>query len=148
IPATFVSPHAYAGTMVISLPWLVGAWVQPGLRGWQRGLLAAAAAAALLGNFLSATRVNLGILAVLLVIVTFSGKLRGAFWAGWLLMLAGVGYLVSSEERLQRFLTLRDTEEVVGRIGGSVNKGFLELAGNYPMGNGMGGGGTSIPFFL
>ncbi len=29
-----------------------------------------------------------------------------------------------------------------------MNEGFLEQAENYPLGNGLGGGGTSIPYFL
>src|SRR5260370_17001383 len=34
------------------------------------------------------------------------------------------------------------------RIAGSVNMGFFEAAATYPFGNGLGGGGTSIPYFL
>jgi hypothetical protein len=34
------------------------------------------------------------------------------------------------------------------RIVGSVNMGFFELAAQYPFGNGLGGGGSSIPYFL
>jgi hypothetical protein len=34
------------------------------------------------------------------------------------------------------------------RVGGSVNRTFWEIAEQYPMGNGLGGGGTSVPFFL
>ena len=43
---------------------------------------------------------------------------------------------------------LRDTDAVVERIGISVNMNFLEIATKYPFGNGLGGGGTSIPYFL
>ena len=52
------------------------------------------------------------------------------------------------EERFQRFMTLSDTEAVGERIAGSVNRGFWDLVVEYPMGNGMGGGGTSMPYFL
>jgi hypothetical protein len=148
IPATFVTAHSYAGTMVITLPWLIGAWLQPGGRAWQRLLLAAAVGAALLGIFLSATRVNVVLVFLLLLLVMFSGQMRRQQWLAWLLVLGGIGYLVSSQERLQRFLSLGDTEQVVGRIEGSVNLNFLELAGKYPLGNGLGAGGTSIPYFL
>ena len=56
--------------------------------------------------------------------------------------------MVQGEERMQRFATLQDTEAVAGRISGSVNEHFLDLLAEYPLGNGLGGGGTSIPFFL
>jgi hypothetical protein len=148
IPATFVTAHAFSGTMVASLPWLLGAWLQPENRLWQHLLLAGAAAAALLGNFMAATRISLVEVFLLLLAVTFSGRLRGGHWLGWLVVLVGIGYLVSSEERLQRFLSLGQTEKVAERIEGSVNMNLLELAVKYPLGNGLGAGGTSIPYFL
>jgi len=37
---------------------------------------------------------------------------------------------------------------VAERISYSVNMGFFEIAAKYPFGNGLGGGGTSIPYFL
>jgi len=56
--------------------------------------------------------------------------------------------LALSNERLQRFTSLSDSEAVAGRIQGSVNRTFFEVMVEYPMGNGLGGGGTSIPSFL
>jgi hypothetical protein len=148
IPACFVNAHAFAGTMVGTIPWLVGAWMQPRQRPWQRYLVLAGLAAALVGVFMAGARVHLVLLFVLVAVVTLSGQLRGGYWLGWLLLLGGVGYLVSGEERLQRFLTLAKTQEVMERIEGSVNMNFWELFTLYPMGNGLGGGGTSVPFFL
>jgi hypothetical protein len=148
IPACFVSPHAYAGTMVSSLGLVIGSLVQPGTPLWRKGVLAGGAAAAVLGVFLTATRVNVALLFVLLVVATLSSQLKGIYRLSWVLILAGIGYVVSSEERLQRFLTLGDTEQVMSRVGGSVNMNFWELLSTYPMGNGMGAGGTSIPYFL
>jgi hypothetical protein len=49
---------------------------------------------------------------------------------------------------MQRFLTLEDSSFVARRIHGSVNQSFIKLAIDYPMGNGLGGGGTSLPYFL
>jgi hypothetical protein len=49
---------------------------------------------------------------------------------------------------MQRFLTLGDTRYVKNRVSGSINHSILELAIEYPMGNGLGGGGTSMPYFL
>jgi hypothetical protein len=59
-----------------------------------------------------------------------------------------VGYLIAGDERFQRFTTLQDTAFLSERWGGSVNEGFFELVGQYPMGNGLAGGGTSVPYFL
>jgi hypothetical protein len=66
----------------------------------------------------------------------------------WVVLALAVAYVVSGEERLQRFLTLRDSSYVTERIAGSVNLGIAEVALQYPLGNGLGGGGTSIPYFL
>jgi hypothetical protein len=49
---------------------------------------------------------------------------------------------------LQRFEQLSDTELITQRFASSVNTGFPELVSRYPLGNGLGGGGTSIPYFL
>jgi hypothetical protein len=148
IPAVFGNAHSYAGTMVMTVPWLVGAWAVPGKKLWQRLLMLAGLGAAVGGVFLAAARLPVVHLAVLMLVVTLSGQLRFGYWLTWVLLLAGVGYLVSGEERMQRFLSLQKTEEVIGRIEGSVNMGFWELATLYPLGNGLGGGGTSVPFFL
>lgn len=148
IPACFVNAHAYAGAMVASLPWLFGCWLQPGKKLEEQLLFIAGIVAALMGVFMSATRLNIGVLALMILLSTFSGRLRGGMWLGWIIVLAGVGYVVSSEERFQRFLNLQDTDRLMVRIRGSVNMTFFDLLAEYPMGNGLGGGGTSIPFFL
>ena len=100
----------------------------------------------------AAARSHAIVLFLLLVVITFSitfsGRLKLIPFLGWIVMLAGIGWVVSSEERLQRFMTLKDTDSVSDRIGISVNKGFLERAIEYPLGNGLGGGGTSLPYFL
>ena len=67
---------------------------------------------------------------------------------GWLILLGGMGWVVSGDQRLQRFMELRNTDSVVERISWSVNMNFFEIAAEYPFGNGLGGGGTSIPYFL
>ena len=43
---------------------------------------------------------------------------------------------------------MQATEFVTDRVASSVNLPFLEAALEYPFGVGMGGGGTSIPYFL
>ncbi len=148
IPATFTGAHAYAGTMIITLPLLVGAWTQRHRVWWYKHLFVAAMVASMLGIFMAATRLNAAILFVLIAVTTISGRLRIAPQLGWLMLLAGIGWVVSGEERLQRFTTLTDPDIVVQRINSGVNEKFADLALKYPMGNGLGGGGTSIPYFL
>ena len=149
IPATFTSAHAYAGAMVLTFAFLLGAWVQgERFRRWQRHLLAAAMVASLLGVFMAAARSPVIVMALMLAAAAASGALKGHGWAFMLALFVGVGWLVSGEERLQRFTTLRDVDYVGERVSWSVNEGFLDLAVEYPMGNGLGGGGTSIPYFL
>jgi hypothetical protein len=149
IPATFSSAHAFAGTLVMTLPLLIGAWVQTTRETrWQRNLLGLAIAASLLGVFMAAARTHMITASVLVAIVTFSGQLRGEQWVRWVVALALVGYVISGEERLQRFTTLQDTAYVSERLNESVNEGFFDAIRAYPMGNGLAGGGTSVPYFL
>lgn len=149
IPASFSSAHAFAGTMVMTLPLLVGAWAQSvsDVR-WHRRLLALAIVASLLGVFMAAARTHMLTASLLVAVVTISGQLRGDQWVRWVLALALVGYVVSGEERLQRFTTLQDTNFIAERWSGSVNEGFFEAVRTYPLGNGLAGGGTSVPYFL
>lgn len=148
IPSMFTSSHAYGGTMVITLPLLVGAWSQRHKHKWVGNLLATGMVAAIVGVFMAAARTHAVVLFVLLVVTTLSGRLKIAPQFGWLILLLGIGWVVSKEERLQRFTSLSDTDAVSERIRGSVNERFSALAAKYPMGNGLGGGGTSIPYFL
>lgn len=152
IPSTFTSAHAYASTMVMTVPLLVGGWVQKNRSRWQGLLLACALAASMMGVFMAAARTHAVILFSLLIVITlsitFSGQLKLVSLLGWVLMLMGIAWIVSSEERFQRFMTLQDTDYIVDRISISVNKGFIDRAIEYPLGNGLGGGGTSLPYFL
>jgi hypothetical protein len=148
IPATFSSAHAFAGTMAMTLPLLVGAWSQPHRRGWEAPLVGIAIVATLSGIFMAAARVHMVTAAVLVAIVTVTGGLRGKQWVRWAFAVALVGYVVAGDERLQRFTTLSDTEFLAERWTGSVNEGFFALVGEYPLGNGLASGGTSVPYFL
>lgn len=148
IPATFTSAHAYAGTIATTIPFLIGAWVQKRKQVWHGYLIALALATSILGVFMAAARTHTIILFVMLVVVTLSGGMKILKQAGWALMLAGVFWVVSNDARLQRFTTLSDTDVVVSRVSNSVNLNFAALALRYPMGNGLGGGGTSVPYFL
>ncbi|HEX7174429.1 MAG TPA: O-antigen ligase family protein [Pyrinomonadaceae bacterium] len=149
IPATFTGAHAYAGTMVLTFVYLFGAWARRGRWvSWEKGLINAAMVATVLGIFMAAVRSPVIILALVLAVIFLTGHLKLHTLALFFAMVVGVGWFVSSEERLQRFTSLKDTDLVTERVTWSVNENFLELMTEYPMGNGLGGGGTSIPYFL
>jgi len=151
IPSVFANAHSYALFMVATIPWLIGELVgsksmrSVGVFGMP--LLVAGLISALLGIFMAGPRQPVVILAMLIGLILFS---RG-FNLGFLVIvgLAGVivGFLVAQDERLQRFTKLQDLDAVQDRINTSLNMGFFEILMDYPMGNGMGGGGTSLPGF-
>jgi hypothetical protein len=66
----------------------------------------------------------------------------------FVLLVAAAGIAAMSNIRFQRFKSLGDTEAVAERLAGSVNRGFWEILVQYPLGNGLGGGGSSMPHFL
>jgi len=147
IPAIFATAHAYGGTMVASLPYLIGAWEYPRSK-WARLLVILGIVAALLGVLMSATRLNFVTGAAIILSTLLSGKMKATRWILLLLVVAGMGWAAISNERLQRFKSLSDTDFITDRLAGSVNRNFFEILMDYPMGNGLGGGGTSIPYFL
>ena len=147
IPSSFANAHAFAGTMVGTLPLLIGAWMQP-VSQRKRILLSVAIACTVLSIFATGARIPAVLLFALGIVVVFSSHVKVVHKVRWVLVAVVVAYVVSGEERLQRFLTLRDSSMVTERIAGSVNLGILEVALQYPLGNGLGGGGTSIPYFL
>jgi hypothetical protein len=148
IPSIFANAHSFGGTMATTLPWLLAVWVRKNQSLRVRSLLMAAILATIVGVFMSATRTSVLQLAIIVVLATLSGKMPPIFQAVWILLLGGAGYIVFSEDRLQRFLTLFDTDRVADRIIGSVNMNLFELLATYPLGNGLGAGGTSLPYFL
>jgi hypothetical protein len=149
IPSIFTSAHAYAGMMVMSLVFLIGAWAQnQEFRRWQGRILNAAMVASILGVFIAAARSPVIILAIILLTVFLTGRLKVHGWVSLFIILASVGWMISSEARLQRFTTLSDVDFIGERVSWSVNGNFMDLAVEYPLGNGLGGGGTSMPYFL
>jgi hypothetical protein len=148
IPSTFTNPAGYGGVMVLTLPILVGAWARVEEATWNRVLFACSIGVAVLGVFMCASRSQAVVLIALAIVVSFSFRVRLTAYLAWAAIAATVGWLVVTSPRLQRFTTLQDTSYVQIRIQGSVNEGFIEQAVNYPLGNGLGGGGTSIPYFL
>ena len=148
IPATFLGSHAYAGSMVMSLPLLLGALQQTKKEAFHKPILVAGLIVSLLGVLMAASRLHFVTAAIIVIVAVFSMKSRVSHLLGWVLILGGIGWLAFGEERLQRFTELQNSQMVSERVVGSVNMGFLEAAATYPFGNGLGGGGTSIPYFL
>ena len=148
IPSSFGNAHAYAATMVLTTVIIAGSWVQGHHGRWQPRLMSAALLMSMLGVFMSATRINALILFALIVTSIFTGRMKGAYRFRWLILLAVLAYGVGGDERLQRFRSLQDREFIAQRFGDSVNVSFFELLRKYPLGNGLGGGGTSVPYFL
>lgn len=148
IPSTFPTAAAFGATMVVTFPLLLGAWTRARRGLAQRGLLLAAMFASGLGVFLAASRVTAVLFAVLVIVATLSGRMRLRNRVGVVLGIVLLGWLVSGETRLQRFSTLSDTEFVLSRVRASVNKDIVDVLTQYPFGNGLGGGGSNIPYFL
>jgi hypothetical protein len=148
IPASFVNAHAYGGTMVMGLPLLLGAVLQKHKVSLHLQLLVLGIVTALLGVLMSAARTHFLVAGLLIIVAMFSLRSRLGYALGWLVLLCAIGWTVSGEQRMQRFMELRNTDSVVERISWSVNMNFFEIGAQYPFGNGLGGGGTSIPYFL
>jgi len=148
IPSIFGNAHAFGGTMVMTVPLIAGAWVQKQREIWHKNLFLAGMLAAMLGVFMSAARSHFLALALLLTVATFSTHIRPIYRVGWLVVLIVVGYVVGTHQRMQRFTTLRDKQFVESRFEASVNTTLLDAMIDYPFGVGLGGGGTSMPFFL
>lgn len=147
IPSSFSSAHAFAGTLVMTLPLLLGVW-SGHKKGWRAHIMSVAVMLSLLGIFIAAARLHVITAGLMVLVVTLFGTFVRGQRLKWAIVLLLVGYVVAGNARLQRFTTLGDTEFVSERIGGSVNEGLFDLMGRYPLGNGLAGGGTSIPYFL
>ena len=148
IPATFANSAAYGGNMAGSIPLLIGGIVQERRGGWWRRLLYVAVAASAIGVFLCASRSQAASMLIIVLAITVSGRVRNFPRFGWIAMIGFVALVIFSSTRMQRFLTLDNSRFVKTRVEGSVNEGLIKLAAEYPMGNGLGGGGTSMPYFL
>ena len=147
IPATFPTAHAFGATMVASIPYLIGLWTSAPKR-FYRMLALASMGCALVGVLMSSTRVNFVLGCAMVTFFVFTAKVQTKYRVAFMMVIALVGVAGVQNVRFQRFKSLRDTDALTERIAGSVNRGFWEILSEYPMGNGLGGGGTSIPYFL
>lgn|SRR5579864_4965892 len=147
IPAIFTNAHAYGGAMVASIPYLLGSWERASTRK-ARLVAVVAIIAAFFGVLMSATRLNFVTGVALLSVTMLGGRMKASRWVIFAVVVIVMGYVAATNERFQRFKSLSDTDFVTERVHGSVNRTFFEILADHPMGNGLGGGGTSIPFFL
>jgi O-antigen ligase len=148
IPSIFANAHSYAGSMVATVPWLLGELIDNRKNPLKSYFLILGLVACVLGVFLAGPRQPVVVLGLVIALFLLMGRINLAFLI-CLLVVGSVGsYFVYQNERMQRFMQLQDYELVQARMGMSFNSYFFDLALNYPMGNGMGAGGTSIPFFL
>lgn len=149
VPSTFLSAHAYGGTMLFTLPFLFGHLFGPRAWKFDRVLAAAGIVAAMGGILMCAARQPVVMFALTLIIawsITRFNPIVGLVAVG--VIIIGV-VIASTNERLQRAATLDDPEYVSARIEVSANESFLDLLLTKPMGAGMGSSvGTSIPYFL
>ena len=148
LPSSFPNAHVFGGTMAMTIPWLVGALMHRRPQRWKTILYMAALAASLLSIFAAGARTPIVALALMAVAVTISSQFRGRMLTRWAVVVGLVLYVVAGDPRLQRFVTLSDTALLQERITSSVNEDFFDLVGESPLGNGLAGGGTSIPYFL
>jgi hypothetical protein len=147
IPAIFTSAAAYGGTMAGTLPYLIGGWGHARTK-FSRLLALLGIAGALLGILMSATRSNFILGSVMVSVTILTSRMKTSNRVVFLLLIAAMGVVAMRNERFQRFKSLGDSDAVVERIAGSVNRSFWEILADHPMGNGLGGGGTSLPYFL
>ena len=148
IPSSFPSAAAYGGTMVLTLPVLLGAWSQRERSTRMQIFLICALVATGSGVLVSASRTAAVLMFALIAGTVLSGRVRLRYRVGWLAVVGVVGFIALLDSRLQRVATLQDTAYVVKRLSWSMNGEFFTSLARYPFGNGLGGGGTNIPYFL
>lgn len=147
IPSTFSSAAAFGGNMVGTLPYLLVLW-ERGATGITRLAAVIGMGAALVGVLMSATRSNFVLGLAIILVVLLNNRMTFAKRTAFVALIGVMAFFALTNERFQRFKSLSDTDYVSDRIAGSVNRGFVEILNQYPMGNGLGGGGTSMPYFL
>ncbi len=149
VPSTFLNAHAYGGTMLATLPFLLDRLAGLKVRMSDRWLAAAGVVAAAGGMLMCGARLPLVLLALTLAIAWLLSRLSLTLGLIGVVLVVGGLRFASTSERFQRASSLEDTEMVGNRIASSANASSLDLLGRYPLGAGMGSSsGTSIPYFL
>src|SRR5690606_30711910 len=116
IPATFANAASYGSTMVITIPFLLGALLQPRGGLMRRALLISAVVAAVLGVFMAASRTNVVILVALAAVALVGARLGAAGRAGLAVMVVALAAFIANQQRLvQRVLSI-SPEAVWNRV--------------------------------
>ncbi len=148
IPAFFVAAAVYGEFCVLSVPFLVAAVVDKQRSAKMRLLALLALTASLLGVLYCASRSDFLIMAGLLFTALLVARMPVHFKVMLALLALAGGLLMLRTPRFQRSLTLQNTAADQRRVQFSVNQSFIALLEKYPMGNGLGGGGSNMPSFL
>ena len=127
VPSTFLSAHAYGGTMLATLPFLLGRLVGLKVRLADRCLAVAGVVAAAGGMLMCGARSPLILLALTLAIAWLLSRLSLTLGLVGVVLVAGGLWFASTSERFQRASSLEDTEMVGNRIAMSANASFLDL---------------------
>lgn len=147
IPAVFANAHAYGGTMMMTLPFVV--WRGLTSRGIERWISWGVVLLTAAGPFLCGARQPVVQMALVLVVLVGMGRLHRRLLIPLLAVGVLIGSYVGEDERLQRILTLADVDSVSARIELSANERFWDIVLEYPLGAGLASAaGTSVPFFL
>ena len=148
IPGSFISTAGYGINSTFAVALLAGFIATPLKSRWQNLLIKAGIAAASYCIFLSASRTAAVFFVLLIGAILIFARTSVLKKLALIVSFGVVVWGVAGSERLDRFETLLDSGTVVERVGGSVNDSFISALTNYPLGNGLGGGGTSMPYFL
>jgi hypothetical protein len=149
IPSCFANAHAYAGTMLATLPFLINRWQMPGVARLEKSLAAAAIFGSCIGMFMAGARLPIAMLFIELGLLVVSLKLSLKTQVSMALVALIVAYVVMSDERMQRFTSIFDVDKVANRVDMSMGASTLDVLVEHPVGEGLGSAfGTSIPYFL
>ena len=93
IPSIFINAHAYAGTMVVTLPLLFGAWMQREQTARARMWIFCGLMAAVFGVLMASTRTHFVVLVIVMAVASIqmkisarrglAGRCRWQQWRGW-----------------------------------------------------------------
>jgi hypothetical protein len=147
--STYVTAAVFGGTMAICTTIAVS-WLMMPKAGWiQRIVLLGCGGMCAYAMLLTGSRTSLvlTILGVVLGGVFRKGGLKLMVVPAGLLGLLLIGLLISGSSRLERFSTLLNPDEVLGRVAIVVRPAFSLLV-EYPIGGGLGRSAHGIPAVL
>ena len=153
IPATFTSAHAFGGTMLMTLPLFLNMMSDRSRSANTRLFAVIVSILTILSIFIAGPRLPVammfGFAIMLLILPGLKSSTKSSLAIGLVIIGLVCAYYVASDARMQRFMTLKDTEMVERRAAGSLHFSLIECFWTYPIGVGLGGVfGSSMPYFL